>query len=114
VPADREPPHDEVLAALVVSLRAELARALERIAELEARLAQSPRNSSRPPRSTGPARRPPPARTRAPGDDTHPPGLNFVHSLLGPAVTERRAASAHARFALAQSRSILRVKIAFS
>jgi transposase len=49
-----------VLAALVVSLRGELAgtraeleRALERIAELEARLAQSPRNSSRPPSSEG-------------------------------------------------------------
>jgi transposase len=57
VPADREPPH-EVLAALVVSLRAELAetraeldRALERIAELEARLGQTPRNSSKPPSS---------------------------------------------------------------
>jgi transposase len=57
VPADREPPH-EVLAAPVVSLRAELAetraeldRALERIAELEARLGQTPRNSSKPPSS---------------------------------------------------------------
>jgi transposase len=60
VPADREPPPDEVLAALVVSVRAELAevraelaRALERVAELEARLAQSPRNSSKPPSSEG-------------------------------------------------------------
>jgi transposase len=53
VPADREPPQDEVLAALVASLRAELARALERVAELEARLAQSPRNSSKPPSSEG-------------------------------------------------------------
>ncbi|MGA8460710.1 MAG: IS66 family transposase [Streptosporangiaceae bacterium] len=60
MPADREPPPDEVLAALVVSLRAELAevraelaRALERVAELEARLAQSPRNSSKPPSSEG-------------------------------------------------------------
>jgi transposase len=60
VPAGREPPPDEVLAALVVSLRAELAevraelaRALERVAELEARLAQSPRNSSKPPSSEG-------------------------------------------------------------
>jgi transposase len=56
-----------VLAALVVSLRGELAqaqaalsdalaeleRARERIAELEARLAQSPRNSSQPPSSEG-------------------------------------------------------------
>jgi transposase len=60
VPADREPPLDEVLAALVVSLRAELAgvraelaRALERGAELEARLAQSPPNSLEPPSSEG-------------------------------------------------------------
>jgi len=60
VPADREPPPYEVLAALVVSLRAELAqtraqldRALERIAELEARLRQTPRNSSKPPSSEG-------------------------------------------------------------
>ena len=44
----------------MVSLRGELAEALvelerarERIAELEARLAQSPRNSSRPPSSEG-------------------------------------------------------------
>jgi transposase len=49
-----------VLAALVVSLRGELAlahaelgRAQERIAELEARLAQTPRNSSKPPSSEG-------------------------------------------------------------
>jgi transposase len=63
VPADREPPAYEVLAALVVSLRAELAqsraeldRALERIAELEARLRQTPRNSSKPPSSEGPAK----------------------------------------------------------
>ena len=33
-PADQEPPSYEVLAALVVSLRGELARAQERIAEL--------------------------------------------------------------------------------
>ncbi|HTZ22762.1 MAG TPA: IS66 family transposase [Streptosporangiaceae bacterium] len=60
MPADQEPPSYEVLAGLVASLRAELTgtraeltRALERIAELEARLAQSPRNSSRPPSSEG-------------------------------------------------------------
>jgi len=68
VPAGQEPPPDEVLAALVASLRAELAgtraeleQALGRIAELEARLAQTPRNSSRPPSSEGlakPAPRP--------------------------------------------------------
>jgi transposase len=49
-----------VLAALVASLRtelaqtrAELARAQERVAELEARLKQTPRNSSKPPSSEG-------------------------------------------------------------
>jgi hypothetical protein len=49
-----------VLAALVVSLRSELAQAraeLERhgrrIAELETRLRQTPRNSSKPPSSEG-------------------------------------------------------------
>jgi transposase len=42
-----------MLAALVVSLRRELAEARERIAELEARLKQTPRNSSRPPSSEG-------------------------------------------------------------
>ncbi len=69
------PPPYEVLAALVVSLRcelaeaagalgqarAELAEAREQIAGLEARLRQNPRNSSRPPSSEGlakPAPRP--------------------------------------------------------
>lgn len=64
--SDGLPPYD-VLAALVVSLRGELADALaalgetrtelgqaqERIAELEARLGQTPRNSSKPPSSEG-------------------------------------------------------------
>jgi transposase len=60
MPVGQGPPPYEVLAALVVSLRAELAerlaeleRALERIAELEARLRQTPRNSSNPPSSEG-------------------------------------------------------------
>jgi len=53
VPGDEGPPSYEVLAALVVSLRRELAEARERIAELEARLRQNPRNSSRPPSSEG-------------------------------------------------------------
>jgi hypothetical protein len=55
-----EPPSYEVLAALVASLRRELAEAAgtlaearERIAELEARLRQNPRNSSEPPSSEG-------------------------------------------------------------
>jgi transposase len=57
---DQGPPPYDVLAALVVLLRAELAvarveleRARERVAELEARLRQSPRNSSKPPSSEG-------------------------------------------------------------
>jgi transposase len=60
VPGEEGPPPYEVLAALAASLRrelaeaqAELGRARERVAELEARLAQSPRNSSRPPSSEG-------------------------------------------------------------
>ena len=60
MPADQGPPSAEVLAALVVSLRSELAqaraeleRARERIAELEAQLRQTPRNSSKPPSSEG-------------------------------------------------------------
>jgi transposase len=64
-----------VLAALVVSLRAELAeaqaelgRARERIAGLEARLAQSPRNSSKPPSSEG-LEKPPPRETVAAEED---------------------------------------------
>src|ERR1039457_6113346 len=67
MPGDHAGTGDEVLAALVDSLRrelgdsraalaqavAELARAQERIAELEARLNQTPRNSSRPPSAEG-------------------------------------------------------------
>jgi transposase len=73
VPGDEEPPPYEVLAGLVASLRrelaeaaaaleqgrAELAQARERIAELEARLKQNPRNSSRPPSSEGLDKPPP-------------------------------------------------------
>jgi transposase len=71
VPAEDGLPHD-VLVPLVASLRGELANALaaledtranlararERVAELEARLAQSPRNSPRPPSSEGLAKPP--------------------------------------------------------
>jgi transposase len=66
MPADHGPPSAEVLAALVVSLRSELAearaeleQARERIAELEARLRQTPRNSSKPPSSEGLDKPPP-------------------------------------------------------
>jgi transposase len=67
VPDDQPAPSYEVLAALVVSLRAELvaaharaeqlsvalARATERIAELEAQAGKNSRNSSKPPSSEG-------------------------------------------------------------
>ena len=79
MPADQEPPSYEVLAALVVSLRGELARAQERIAELEERLRQTSRNSSVPPSADGLAKPPPRSRSlrkksgRKPGgQDGHP------------------------------------------
>jgi transposase len=66
VPADQGPASSEVLAALVVSLRTELAQALaelerarERIAELAARLRQMPWNSSKPPSGEGLGKPPP-------------------------------------------------------
>jgi transposase len=86
VPGDEEPPPYEVLAALVASLRRELADALgaleetraevagarERIAYLEARVRQTPRNSSKPPSSEGldkPQRRAQPAGISAPAPE---------------------------------------------
>jgi transposase len=74
---DQTRPSDEVLAALVVSLRhelvgslavceefrAELAAARERIAELEARLGLNSQNSSKPPSSDGLAKPPPKTRS---------------------------------------------------
>jgi transposase len=72
VPGDEEPPPYEVLASLrreladalgaLEEIRVELAGARERIAELEARVRQTPRNSSRPPSSEG-LDKPPPQRS---------------------------------------------------
>jgi transposase len=70
VPDDLPPPSVEVLVALVVSLReelaavrAELGRAQTRIAELEARLAANSGNSSKPPSSDGLAKPAPKTRS---------------------------------------------------
>jgi transposase len=52
------PSYDE-LAALVVSLRADLTRALARIAELEAQVGKNSRNSAKPPSSDGLGKPPP-------------------------------------------------------
>lgn len=77
MPGEEGPPPYEVLAALVASLRqeltnaqgalgevrAELEQSRQRVAELEARLARSPRNSPKPPSSEGLEK--PPARKRS-------------------------------------------------
>lgn len=58
-----QPPSYEVLAALVVGLRAELERAQARIGELEAQLAVNSRNSSKSPSSEGLSKPPPKSRS---------------------------------------------------
>jgi transposase len=55
-PAGQELPSHQVLAALVTSLRGELARAQQRTAGLEDQLRAASRNSSRPPSGDGLAR----------------------------------------------------------
>ena len=87
VPDVEGPPPYEVLAALVVSLRQELAearveleRARERIAGLEARLAQSPRNSSVPPSSEG-LEKPPPRKRSLRKRSGRRPGGQDGHNI---------------------------------
>jgi transposase len=100
VPADQGLPPYDVLAALVESLRqeladavaaleetrAELGRARERIAELEARLAQTSRNSSKPPSSEGLGKPPPRKRSlrkksgRKPGGQDGHEGTTLIQA----------------------------------
>ena len=86
MPADQETPSYEVLAALVVSLRGELAQAQERIAELEERLRQTSRNSSVPPSADGLAKPPPRSRSlrkksgRKPGGQDGHPGQTLAQA----------------------------------
>ena len=84
VPAGLELPSYQVLAALVGSLRGELARAQERIAELEDQLRRTSRNSSRPPSGDGLAKPPPRPRSlrrksgRRPGGQGGHPGVTLA------------------------------------
>ncbi len=84
LPADQEPPSYEVLAALVVSLCGELARAQERITGLEDRPRTTSRNSSMPPSGGGLAKPPPRSRSlrnktgRRPGGQDGPPGTTLA------------------------------------
>jgi hypothetical protein len=81
VSVDQPAPSYEVLAGLVVSLRAELAVA--RIAELEAQVGRNSRNSSKPPSSDGldkPAPQPRSLRKRTgrkPGGQDGHPGMTL-------------------------------------
>ena len=68
--------------ALIGQLRAENARLAERVAELERRLGQNPRNSSKPPSSEGYGK--PPPRSRRRGSGRRPGGQpgNGGHTLM--------------------------------
>jgi hypothetical protein len=73
VPEPSSPSYEQLatevvaLRALVVELRAANARLVERVAELERRLGQNPRNSARPPSSEGYEKPPPRSRRRSSG-----------------------------------------------
>jgi transposase len=81
VSAAGPPPTYEELASLVVGLRAELAAARARIADLEARLGQNSRNSSKPPSSDGLAKPAPKSLRgksgRGPGRPKGQPGVTL-------------------------------------
>jgi transposase len=87
------PSYDE-LAVLVVELRGELARADERIVELEARLGLNPDNSSKPPSSRGLDKPPPRPKSlrkggqRKPGRQKGHPGQTLAQ-VANPGKTER-------------------------
>jgi hypothetical protein len=103
VPDDATRPSDEVLAALVMSLREELVaahavsarisdeleQAVQRIAELEARLASNSQNSSKPPSSDGLGKPAPKTRSlrpktpRKPGGQPGHEGKSLLNNVLG-------------------------------
>ena len=117
-PVKKQPP-DEVLAALVASLRrelagaeaaleqarAELAGARERIAELEARLKQNPRNSSRPPSSEGLAKPAPDNGRCASGAAASPAGRTGIRGRRWRRWPGRTGRSATSRAAAARCRA---------
>ena len=110
MPGEEGPPSYEVLAAVVASLRGELAEAVaalgqaraelagarKQIAELEARLKQNPRNSSRPPSSEGlakPAPKPRSLRRRAAASPAGRTGIRGRRWRRRPGRTGRSAMS---------------------
>ncbi|MGO9502668.1 MAG: DUF6444 domain-containing protein [Streptosporangiaceae bacterium] len=91
MPADQEPPSYEVLAALVVSLRGELARAQERITELEDRPRATSRNSSMPPSGEGLAE---PPRSRSLRKKTGRVAAVIIYLYIGQFLSRKRTAQA--------------------